>query len=203
MRKSEDSSVLINSSYVLGSSFTESVASSTEENADPTISADIPIPKDNTHIDVTEEAWFQNERDGSLDQESFQTIQKQLFGKPSYLMNRVMSSPSRTANLPQEEQSHTEKLTPKTPEDLKEKIDEKTPLPFPLDMDEVTPNEKQREDEDINNFLNSPVEAITPPRRQRHTTTFLVDAGLLQESGKREFFEEAEAFRLLIVSFLF
>ncbi len=33
-------------------------------------------------IDVTEEAWFENERQGSLDQDAFAAIQKQLFSHP-------------------------------------------------------------------------------------------------------------------------
>lgn len=139
-------------------------------------------------MDVTEEAWFQNERDGSLDQQSLQTIQKQLFGNPSYLMNRMMSSPSRTVSKCDESHINHENEISTPGVDNREKKEEKTPLPFPLDFDqlEATPNEKRQEDEDVDNFLYSPGEMSTPPRRQRHTANFLVDAGLLQEAGKHE-----------------
>lgn len=43
---------------------------------------DIPIPKRSISIDVTEESWFENERDGSLDQDTFAAMQKQLFNHP-------------------------------------------------------------------------------------------------------------------------
>jgi hypothetical protein len=65
----------------------------------------IPIPKRNNQIppeieepenlvDVTEEAWFENERQGSLDQEDFDAIQRQIFGQQkNYLYERMKNSP--------------------------------------------------------------------------------------------------------------
>ncbi len=50
-----------------------------------TFSADIPIPAiPPDAIDVTEEAWFENEREGSLDQATLSMIQRQLFGQHGY-----------------------------------------------------------------------------------------------------------------------
>jgi hypothetical protein len=50
--------------------------------ASPIIGQAIPIPSRHSVLDVTEEDWFENERNGSLDEETFKIIQKQLFVKP-------------------------------------------------------------------------------------------------------------------------
>ena len=65
----------------------------------------IPIPKksiadidegESLLLDVTEEVWFENERQGSLDQEDFDAIQRQIFGQQkNYLYERMMNSPKK------------------------------------------------------------------------------------------------------------
>lgn len=79
----------------------------THSTNNPDHTAAIPIPRrshaidvteelENNVADVTEETWFENERQGSLDQEDFDTIQRQLFGKQNtYLYDRMMNSPKR------------------------------------------------------------------------------------------------------------
>jgi hypothetical protein len=74
-------------------------------NAGDSSSGAIPIPKTGDElvtdhppvlIDITEESWFENERQGSLNQDDFDTIQRQLFGqKSSYLYERMMNSPKK------------------------------------------------------------------------------------------------------------
>jgi hypothetical protein len=48
-------------------------------------SVEIPIPAIPPDVDVTEEAWFENEREGSLDQATLSMIQRQLFGQHGYI----------------------------------------------------------------------------------------------------------------------
>jgi hypothetical protein len=58
-------------------------------------------------VDITEEAWFENERQGSLNQEDFDTIQRQLFGqKSSYLYERMMNSPKKDRTKEKETPNH-------------------------------------------------------------------------------------------------
>ena len=156
---------------------------------DRTVSADIPIPKeDSKHIDVTEETWFENERDGSLDQESFHIIQRQLFGKPSYLANRMMDSPSRgaskekTPSTPKMEKLDNNKK-PVTP--LQEAGDHEhhIPLQFPLDLEEIEDSNKGTNHFKDQTSILSTDGLYTPPRRERRSTSYLVEVGLLKEAG--------------------
>lgn len=90
----------IQSSYVLKGSFSDQ--QQTEAAQYRSLSVDIPIPPTPTdEIDVTEEAWFENEREGSLDQATLSMIQRQLFGQHGYKPeNHDMISHGRSEDIP-------------------------------------------------------------------------------------------------------
>lgn len=69
---------------------------------DRTVSTDIRIPR---HFDITEQSWFENEREGSLDEDAFKLIQKQLFERP-------MHQPQDPGGLSQRMMKHDHSLPP-------------------------------------------------------------------------------------------
>lgn len=98
-------------------------------------SSDIPIPKsgkkEKGYVDVTEEAWFENERRGSLDQQEFEFMHKQLFTRPDLPNNEEIESDSRKFS----ESSQKDRVNSK-----------ESNSPFPIDLESESEKEGLAED---------------------------------------------------------
>ena len=58
-----------------------------------------PEVRESMCFDITEELWFANERNGSLDEETFETIQKQLLSRETMYEKGAIGTPGSSPSL--------------------------------------------------------------------------------------------------------
>eukprot|EP00981_Chlorochromonas_danica_P013757 scaffold6837_cov171-Ochromonas_danica.AAC.4 len=195
-------------------------------------------------VNITDMSWFENERSGSLTQQSFDLVQRQMLDRPNYLLlqkallsahsqNSYLSHSISQANPPPETGNNDEKArgcsvdsvtyssnacSPPPPvAPLSGRYDPNLSTPFLFDdgvdedgeeggrrspvpprpgvhFEHSTPqklgqSEDLQAEEDGDGFLvGSFVEEggeympFTPPRREKHDTSYLIHAGLLVEA---------------------
>lgn len=199
-------------------------------------------------VNITDMSWFENERSGSLTQQSFDLVQRQLLERPNYLLlqkallsahnqNNYHSHSASEANPPPEPGNSDGKARgssvdsatyssnacspPPPAAPLSGRYDPNLSTPFLFDdgveedgeeggrrspvpprqgvhfehstpqkleqSEDLQPNEEDAKDGDgfvVGSFIEEGGEYMpfTPPRREKHDTSYLIHAGLLVEA---------------------